>query len=180
MKVQIVYTSLTGCTKKLAQAIYDGLPTDNKSIHDLKDGIPTLDGDIVLLGYWSINGGPCEEMQDFLKTVTGKAVGVFCTLGYYADSAYGYKTLETAINLLKDRNEIIGSYICNGKVAQHLIDGQSKGGNPVPTEQKELRWEMIKNHPTQAECALGAERFRERIHMYARSQELNIPFQSIL
>lgn len=180
MKVQILYTSLTGCTEKLAQAIYDGLPTEEKSLHNLKDGIPAVDGDIVLLGYGSIGGGPIEEMQAFLRTVTGKAVGVFCTLGYYPDTAYGRQTLETAINLLKDRNQIIGSYLCNGRVAQTLIDGQGKGGDLVPTEQKELRWEMLRSHPTQAECALGAERFRERIHLYRRSLELNIPFQSIL
>lgn len=180
MKVQIIYTSLTGCTRKVAQAIYDGLPTENKSIHDLKDGIPTIDGDIVLLGYWGMVGGPNKETKAFLETIEGKTVGIFCTLGYYADSAHARQTLETGLNLVKDRNEVIGGYVCNGAVAQNLIDGQGKGGNPVPTEQKELRWEIIKNHPTEAECALAAERFRERIHLYTRCKELNIPFQSIL
>lgn len=70
--------------------------------------------------------------------------------------------------------------MCNGAVAQNLIDGQGKGGVHTPTEQKELRWEMIQDHPTAAECGLAAERFRERIHLYARCRELQIPFSSIL
>lgn len=180
MKVQIVYSSLTGCTKKVASAIYDSLNVDEKSIHDLSDGIPVLDGDILLLGYWGNCGNPNDEMKAFLQTVSGKAVGIFCTLGYYSDSAHARQTLESGLNLVKERNDIIGGYVCNGAVAQSLIDGQGKGGAVIPTEQKEVRWEMIKNHPTAAECALAAERFNERIHLYLRCKELNIPFTSIL
>ena len=95
----------------------------------MQDGAPVLDGDILLLGYWGMVGGPCEEVKNFMKTVEGKAVGVFCTLGYYADSAHARQTLETGLGLVKDRNEVIGGYVCNGAVSQKLIDGQGKGGS---------------------------------------------------
>lgn len=180
MKVQIIYSSLTGCTKKVAQAIYDGIDAQQKTIHDLKDGAPELDGDIILLGFWCISGDPNDEMKTFLQTVKGKAVGLFCTLGYYADAAYGRKPLESGLNLVKDHNDVIGTYVCNGAVAQNLIDAQGKGGVHTPTEQKEIRWEMLRNHPTQAECALAAERFNERIRFYTRCKDLKIPFTSIL
>lgn len=180
MKVQVIYSSLTGCTKRVAEAIFNGVEAEQKSIHDLKDGAPELTGDIVLLGYWGISGNPNDDMKAFLKTVKGKAVGIFCTLGYYADSAHARQTVESGLDLVKDDNEIIGAFVCNGAVAQNLIDGQGKGGVHVPTEQKELRWEMVKNHPTNAECALAAERFNERIKLYQRCKELNIEFTSIL
>lgn len=180
MKVQIIYSSLTGCTKKVAEAIYQGIDAEEKSIHDLKDGAPVLDGDIILLGYWGISGNPNDEMKAFLQTVQGKAVGVFCTLGYYADSAHARQTLEAGLNLVKEKNEVIGAYICNGAVSKALIDGQGKGGVHTPTEQKEIRWEIIKSHPTQAECALAAERFNERIRLYTRCKELKIAFTSVL
>ena len=177
MKVQVIYASLTGCTRRLAEAIYEGVPAENKSIHDLKDGVPALDGDVLLLGYWGVSGGPCQEVRDFLKTVEGKAVGVFCTLGYYADSNHAWDTAKCGVDLLKDRNQILGSYVCNGAISPELKGNQGQG---VPTEQKELRWEMTDGHPTAAECALGAERFRERIRLWQRAGELGIPFQSIL
>ena len=180
MKVQVIYSSLTGCTQKLANAIFNGIEAEQKSIHNLKDGMPVLDGDIILLGYWGISGNPNDEMKEFLKTVKNKAVGIFCTLGYYADSAHARQTLESGLNLVKEHNEVIGGFVCNGAVAQNLKDGQGKGGVRVPTEQKELRWEMIKNHPTSAECALAAERFNERIRLYTRCKELKIDFTSIL
>ncbi len=180
MNVQIIYSSLTGCTKKLANAIFNGIEAEQKSIHDLKDGTPALDGDIILLGYWGISANPNDEMKAFLQTVKGKAVGIFCTLGYYADSAHARETLEAGLNLVKNNNDVIGAFVCNGAVSQTLIDGQGKGGVHTPTEQKEIRWEMIKNHPTAAECALAAERFNERIKLYTRCKELNIDFTSIL
>lgn len=180
MKVQIVYSSLTGCTKRVAEAIFNGIDVEEKTIHNLKDGAPILDGDIILLGYWGISGNPNDDMKAFLKTVKGKAVGIFCTLGYYADSAHARQTVESGLNLVKDNNEVIGAFVCNGAVAQNLIDGQGKGGVHTPTEQKELRWEMVKDHPTAAECALAAERFNERIKLYTRCKELKIDFTSIL
>ena len=180
MKVQVIYSSLTGCTKKVAHAIFDGIEVEQKTIHDLKDGAPVLDGDIILLGYWSISGNPNDEMKEFLQTVKGKAVGIFCTLGYYADSAHARQTVEAGLSLVKDHNEIIGTFVCNGAVSQTLKDGQGKDGTHVPTEQKEIRWEVTNYHPTAAECALAAERFNERIRLYRRCKELHIPFTSIL
>ena len=120
MNIQVIYASRTGCTKRLAEAIFRGLPGDHNTIHDLKDGIPEITGDIVLLGYWGMAGGPDPETKAFLSTVKGKAVGVFCTLGYYPDSDHGRNTLNTGFQLLKENNEIIGVFIGNGAVASYL------------------------------------------------------------
>ena len=176
MKVQVIYASRTGCTQRLAEAIYNGIPCEEKSICNLKDGIPEITGDVILLGYWGIAGGPDPETRAFLSGIRGKAVGVFCTMGYYADSDHGRNTLKTGIDLLKEKNQILGGYVCNGAVASSL----QKVSGKQPTEQKELRWKMIASHPTEAECALGAERFRERITLYQQSLQLGIPFESIL
>ena len=78
MKVQIIYSSLSGCTRKVAEGIYHSLTGVDKSIHDLKDGEPVLDGDILLLGYWVDKGGPNEQMHAFLEKTEGeRPVGYF-------------------------------------------------------------------------------------------------------
>ena len=180
MNVQVIYASRTGCTRKLAQAIYQGLPTESKSIHDLSEGIPEITGDIVLLGYWGIAGGPDPETKKFIASIKGKAVGIFCTLGYYADSDHGRNTLKTGFDLVKEDNRIIGGFVANGAVASYLKKSQGKDESSVPTEQKELRWEMVASHPTEAECALAAERFRERVTLYEKCCSLGIPFQTVV
>ena len=111
MKVQVIYSSLSGQTKKVAQAVFDAIVADNKTLHDLKDGEPTLDGDILLLGYWVDKGGPNAEMKALLSKIQGKAVGIFCTLGYYADSSHAQKSLCAGIDLVKEQNILLGSYV---------------------------------------------------------------------
>ncbi len=175
MKVQVIYSSHSGGTKKVANAIFNGIDVEQKTIHDLKDGAPALDGDIILLGYWVSEGGPNDEMKQFMQTVKGKAVGIFCTLGYYSESAYAYQTVAAGLKCVQHDNDIIGSFVCNGSISHEPIDA-----GYTPTEQKELRWEMLDDHPTAAECALAVERFNERIQHYTRCKELNIDFTSIV
>ena len=111
MKVQVIYSSLTGHIQKVANAIFNGINAEEKTIHNLKDGALVLDGDIILLGYWGISGNPNDEMKQFMQTIKGKAVGVFCTLGYYADSAHARDTVESGLNLVKNHNDVIGSFV---------------------------------------------------------------------
>lgn len=182
MNVQVIYSSLTGCTERVARAIFDGVTAEQKSIHNLADGAPTLDGDIILIGYWVDQGGPNSEMTEFMKTVKGKVVGVFCTLGFYADSAHAQHSIQSGLELLRDSNEIIGSYVCNGALAPKMIEQlrQRGTGSHSATPQKELRWDIMKTHPTAAECTLAAERFAERIELYSRFRAQGLTFESIL
>lgn len=181
MKIQIIYSSRSGCTRKLAEAIFEGIEAEKKTIHDVADGVPVLDGDIILFGYWAMMGAPDEQMQRVMASAKGKAVGVFCTLGYYSESSYARRVLDAGLNLVKNDNTIIGSYVSNGAVSDEQIAKQRQGGpRGFPSPEKELRWEMMKGHPTSAECALAAERFRERIRLYQRCNEKKIEFTSIL
>ncbi len=59
MKVQVIYSSLTGCTKKVANAIFDGIEVEQKTIHDLKDGAPAT----VILSFWDIGVSPATRMM---------------------------------------------------------------------------------------------------------------------
>ena len=183
MKVQVIYSSLSGRTKKVAEAIYEGIKADEKSIHNLKDGEPQLDGDIILLGYWVDKGGPNEEMKALLPKIEGKAVGIFCTLGYYADSTHAANSVARGLELVKDKNEVIGSYVCNGALSAEILERMRAPGNTghhSSTPANEIRWDIMKDHPTNAELALAAERFAERVDMYRRHKEAGIDFKSIL
>lgn len=182
MKVQVIYSSLSGRTKKLAERIYEGLQIAEKSLHDLADGEPALDGDVLLLGYWVDKGGPNAVMAEFMKKVNGKTVGVFCTLGYYADSAHGQGALNAGVGLLKDNNRILGGYVCNGALSKDMIEcfRNGRGGPHGATLENEIRWKVMENHPTEAEIALGVERFRERIEILRRFEEGGGEFRSVL
>lgn len=182
MKVQIIYSSLSGKTKKLAEGIYNGLEGNDKSIHDLKEGIPALDGDIILLGYWVDKGGPNDEMKALMESLENKVVGVFCTLAYFVDSTHGYESVMKGVELVKDKNTVLGSYVCNGALSEELIENfrkAPKGGHHSATPQSEKRWEMMKKHPTELDIALAVERFNERITLYSMFSKEDLEYKSI-
>ena len=168
MKVQIVYSSLSGCTRRLAEGIFDAMTVDAKELCDLAAGNPELDGDAVLLGYWVDKGGPDAAMKAFMETVENKNVGVFCTLAYWADSAHAHDALAAGVALVKEKNRVFGGYVCNGAMSQAMIDRFRANGTSGPhsaSPANEARWALMKNHPTAAETALAAERFNERLRL---------------
>lgn len=181
MKVQVIYTSLSGCTRRLAEGIYAGIESEEKTIHDLQDGEPTLDGDVILLGYWVDKGGPNQKMKEFMVKVKDKKVGVFCTLAFWADSAHGQESLHNGIALVQENNTVIGGYVCNGSISQAMIDTfrQNRGGPHSATPSSEARWEVMREHPTSTEIALAAERFNERLRLLRKLNDLDIAFSSI-
>ncbi len=184
MKIQVIYSSLSGRTKRLAEAIADGMSKeDNCTIHNLKDGEPVLDGDIILLGYWVDKGGPEQKMKAFMEKVEGKAVGIFCTLGFYADSAHAHDSIVNGVNAVKEKNTVIGSYVCNGALSEQIIAMfRQRGGNGThsASPENEIRWNVMKNHPTDAECELAKERFRERVEIYKQFTKEGLLLKSIL
>ncbi len=184
MKIQVIYSSLSGRTEKLAKAIADKLKEKYEcSLHSLKEGVPDLDADVILLGYWVDKGGPCQEMKQFMETVEKKAVGVFCTLGAYADCAHAIHSIQAGVDCVKEKNTVIGSYVCNGALSEKIIEMFRKNGKEGPhsaSPENEIRWKVMADHPTQAECDLAAERFSERIWIYEEHRRQNLTFKSVL
>ncbi len=184
MKVQVIYSSLSGCTEKLAKAVAEGISEKYTcTVHNLTEGVPALDGDVILLGYWVDKGGPNKEMKAFMETVSDKAVGVFATLGAYADSAHAAASIAAGVNMVKEKNTVIGSYICNGALAKGIIEMFRKNGKEGPhsaSVENEIRWKIMENHPTKAECDLAAERFRERVEILELHQVHHRAFKSVI
>ncbi len=185
MKFGIVYSSLTGCTKRVAEALYAGLDQlkaypeisqIEKSIDNFRNKPDVSDADIVALGYFVSQASMEDDLKKFLPNLKGKRVFVFCTLAYFAESEHAFKSIQSGVNLVKAAGaEVIGSYVCNGALAPDIIArfksiAESKMEENWPmhhhhafTPEKGLRYELFKKHPTKLECELASERFNERV-----------------
>jgi|UniRef100_UPI003FED8C8A flavodoxin family protein len=166
MKILVTYSSKTGNTKKLAEGIYEGLGEMEKEILPMSE-VKSLDAyDTVLAGYWVDKGGANEEAAAFLKEISGKKVGVFATLAFWPDSDHGVGAIKAGEDLVKEKNHVIGRYICQGKIDPRMIEIFEKmpKDNPhYPTPEKRKRHRISANHPSAADIACAAELFRERI-----------------
>ena len=116
MTYSIVYSSVTGNTEQLAQAIqqavgatYCGKPSDE-----------ALAADTIFIGFWSTRYSCGADIQAFMKQLSGKKVFLFGTAGFGDTKEFYEKILESAQTHLPASNELIGSYMCLGKVTDKM------------------------------------------------------------
>ncbi len=167
MKVLVTYSSITGNTQKLAEGIYEGISADTKDIKPIREVTELNSYDIVLVGYWVDKGGPNEEAKKFLEGLEGKKVGLFATLGFWPDTEHGWNSLINGENIVKEKNQIIAKFICQGKLSEKIISMFEKlpPDNPhAINNEKRKRYEIAKNHPSASDIAHAAELFRERLN----------------
>ncbi len=160
MKSLIVYSSLTGNTRSVAEAISEICP-EPFSILPVEDA-PAGGGDydFVVLGYWVDKGMPDKKSRDYLTGLNNKKIGLFGTLGAYPDSDHA-KDCMTKAEKLAGSNSVAGHFICQGRVDPKLLERMAKmKNNPHPmTEERKKRLEEAKKHPNEEDFAAARTMF---------------------
>ena len=129
MKVIVVYMSLTGNTRKIAEAIF-GEIQEEKEIKELSE-IDDLEGcDLAFVGFPMHGFGAPEEVKSFLeKHGRGKKIVLFVTHGapeeYEGVQPWLAKCREAAAGA-----NVIDMFNCQGELAQNVIDELLKSDNP--------------------------------------------------
>lgn len=148
MKIAIVYSSITGNTKLLAENIKDSLT--NKDIiycDKVKENIP--EADIYIIGSWTNRGDASEDIKSFLPKIKNKKIAYFATAGFGGDSTY-YETLYNRVKQYIDSsNEILGHFYCQGKM-------------PMSTKERYIK--MITQNPDDANLKVSLKNFEEALH----------------
>lgn len=121
MKSLVVYSSQSGNTKKLAQAVADALPGEKEVV--AVDGAPEkLDGfDLVAVGFWLMAGKPDPKSSEFLAGVAGKKVFLFATHGAAKGSAHAAAAMAHAVKIAAGA-QVVGSFSCQGEVQAKVME----------------------------------------------------------
>ena len=121
MKYAVIFSSLTGNTKLLADAIKKHFGDDDCSYF----GTPinkAIDADIYFVGFWT-NKGTCDEViAKYLKTLNHKKVFIFGTAGFGLDSNYFNSIVDHVKENINDTNKVVGNFMCTGKMQQSVKD----------------------------------------------------------
>ncbi len=150
-KTIIIYSSLTGNTKKAAESICE-IIGNNKNFFSVQEAenIDLTQYEKVILGFWVDKGNMDSKIRKCLKGIKGKKVGFIGTLGAEPQSAHGKKVYEKAQLLCSKENEFLGGYLCLGEVAPKLIEMMKKFPlkliHPY-TEERKARIEKANGHP---------------------------------
>ncbi len=164
MKSLIVYSSLTGNTKAVAQAIASVMPEPCELVSVDQAPSDLSSYDFIAIGYWVDRGMPNKSCIKFMETVKGKKVGLFGTLGAYPDSEHGRNCQEKAASFMEG-NQILGQFLCQGKVDPKVIEMMSKMAkkhHPM-TQERKARIEEAKKHPNEEDFENARKAFSAMI-----------------
>lgn len=114
MKLAIIYKSLTGNTKMVADAIAESLK-DLELVY-VGEPVENIDADLYFVGTWIDKGNCTKEIADYLSTLEGKRVAIFATAGFGGSKEYYDVLLERIKDQIPKSNQLTGQFFCQGKM----------------------------------------------------------------
>lgn len=147
MKVSLIYDSLTGNTKKLAEQV------ENK----FKEIVDVENADIVFIGSWTDKASPSEKIQKELENIRNKKIFYFGTCGFGGSKEYFDMLFERARKYIDKSNEIVGYFYCQGKMPISVRNRYEKilEDNPNDEQMKKNieNFDMALEHPNKKDLA---------------------------
>lgn len=147
MRVLIAYSSKTGNTRKLAEAVHLALP--NADLCPM-GSVPNLDlYDVVFAGFWVDAGRANADAVKCLKRLSGKPTALFATLGAYPDSQHAEDSLKAAASVIPDGN-VVDGFICQGAIDPNMIEWMEQlppDDENAPSESRRQLWKDASTHP---------------------------------
>ena len=111
----ILFSSLTGNTKKLADAIHETLPEEGcEYFGAIKTPVPS--SELLYIGFWTDKGNADNETLTLLSTLKNRRIFLFGTAGFGGSDAYFQRILGNVKSAIDSSNTIVGEYMCQGKM----------------------------------------------------------------
>lgn len=160
MNILVLYSSRTGNTKKVAEAIGAALGAEVRPVREMGD---VSSFDLVFVGFWAFRRGADMEARQVIGKLQGKKVAIFGTAGAYPDSDAAKSYIENTEALVKEENTYLGGFICQGRVHSFHVNRRSMHTNEVHplTPERKARLEEAEKHPDEADLVKAAEFAKE-------------------
>lgn len=120
MKIAIIYSTITGNTKKVAEGILEVMPKGTE-IFNVEENPKWEEYDLLILGYWVDRGLADTKMRDYMNKIQGKNLGVFGTLGEKDNTDYSRGIQNKVEESLSKSNKVLANFICQGKIDPKFI-----------------------------------------------------------
>jgi hypothetical protein len=161
------HSSKTGNTRKLAEGICRGLTS---ALGAGQGELPAIrlaaveenprpgEADWVLVGFWADRGTADQKARDYLKSLEGRRIGLFGTLGAYPDSDHAGDIRNRVRELAAEKNTVLGCFLCQGKIDPALTERfrNLPPDNPhAMTEERKKRHLEAAKHPDDHDLEAG-------------------------
>ena len=128
MKSLVVYSSQTGNTRKLAEAVFEML-TGDKALYPVDEAPDPSGYGFIAVGFWLMGGKPDPKSSEFLGKIREKPLFLFATHGAGAGSDHAIHGMTLA-KALAPESDIRGTYSCQGEVSPKILEKASKKPEP--------------------------------------------------
>ncbi|MFT5701177.1 MAG: menaquinone-dependent protoporphyrinogen IX oxidase [Desulforhopalus sp.] len=156
MKALVAYSSKSGNTKKLAEALYGAVQFE-KDLVAISDNPDPSGYDFVAVGFWLQAGQPDPAAQEFLTKIGNKKeVFLFATHAAARDSDHVKNAMNKAKELAAPAR-ICAIYSCLGEVAEETL---AKVGKKDPQPVWFADAPAAKGHPDE-------EDIRQLLHLFS-------------
>lgn len=148
----IVYSSVTGNTKQIAEAIYNGFNEGEADIYAVKDNFNLADYDNIAVGYWLTRGEPDKKVQELLAKLNNKTVILFQTQGAELNSEHSITAFARAASYLGDNCKVLGTFASQGKINPVMLERRKNADKNDPhaaTPRNLERWQKASMHPNE-------------------------------
>ena len=127
-RYSIIFSSKTGNTAELANAIRDALPQENCDYFGTSE-IEEPVSEMLYIGFWTDQGNADKSALELLQRIKNKKVFLFGTAGFGENEAYFQKVLNNVKSSMDESNQVVGEYMCQGKMPQAVRDRYVKMPN---------------------------------------------------
>lgn len=125
-RYSIIYSSRTGNTKKLAEAIYNVLPQNSCDYYGEVDKIEDELSEVLYIGFWTEKGDADLQTIELLKQLKNKKIFLFGTAGYGESEKYFKNIVDNVKKNIDSSNTIIGTFMCQGKMPLSVLERYKK------------------------------------------------------
>ena len=124
-RYSIIFSSLTGNTKKLADTIHAVLPSEDCDYFGAPETAELHSG-MLYVGFWTDKGNADSAALELLSKLRDKKIFLFGTAGFGGSAAYFQKILDHVKQSVDPSNTVVGEYMCQGKMPQSVRDRYMK------------------------------------------------------
>lgn len=162
MKAIVLYSSVTGNTRSVAEAIH-GIMPGNTPIFPVHKAPPPDEYELLILGFWVRRAKPDPRMLRYMGMVQNKRVAWFGTLAAWPDSPHAGQVRANAELLLRG-NQVLGGFLCQGRLEAKrfaaCMNGTGNNASHPMTEERRMRLIEASKHPDAADFAAAREYFK--------------------
>ena len=167
-KVLIAYSSRTGNTKKVAEALCDAADGRAELVECGKAADLGM-FDLVFAGYWVDKGEPDKIARQFLRKLENKKIVLFQTLGAEPLSEHALGCFANAGKYISESCSVLGGLSIRGAIDPNLIKAMCNfpEGHPhAPTAENRKRWLDASAHTDQKDLEKASAVMKKYLDMY--------------